>query len=97
MTLHQALHQTITKDMRSACDFMRDLKKNELTAIWQCVFPNVSVPDDESIIVRMACRMLQKKHEVSNLESMQEIEGMVTALVAENARKTAERQSDVTA
>lgn len=60
----------IINDAVSMRDFMFDLNTNELTTLWNAVFPDISMAKDKiDVIKSMICRILERKYAMHDKES----------------------------
>lgn len=58
--------KTIINDAVSMRDFMNELSMNELTTLWNAVFPDISMAQDKTATIkRMVCRILERKYAMS--------------------------------
>ena len=89
-------HKTMTDDIKLIWHFIRDLQIEELASIWKNVLPEVPIAYDKTIIVKMVCKILEKKYDISDKKIRQEIESCVNALAAENKEKKQRKQDQDT-
>lgn len=72
--------------------FIHDPRIEELASFWKNTRPNAPIADDETIMVKMICKLLERKYDISNEEIRHEIEDCVNELAAENKEKQHRKQ-----